>query len=73
MELSNREIARYSRQIILPGVGVGGQKQLKASSVLVVGGGGLGELSLVETTKNSQEISFPRLQYLSDARWIWSR
>lgn len=42
MELTNREIARYSRQIILPGVGVAGQKKLKASSVLVVGAGGLG-------------------------------
>lgn len=42
MELNNREIARYSRQIILPGVGVKGQKLLKASSVLVVGAGGLG-------------------------------
>lgn len=41
-KLSNREIARYSRQIILPGVGVAGQKKLKASSVLVVGAGGLG-------------------------------
>lgn len=42
MELTNREIARYSRQIILPGVGVAGQLKLKASSVLVVGAGGLG-------------------------------
>lgn len=42
MELTNREIARYSRQIILPGVGMKGQKKLKASSVLVVGAGGLG-------------------------------
>lgn len=42
MELTNREIARYSRQIILPGVGVAGQKKLKASSVLIVGAGGLG-------------------------------
>ncbi|CRL07505.1 CLUMA_CG020471, isoform A [Clunio marinus] len=42
MELTNREIARYSRQIILPGIGVKGQKRLKASSVLIVGAGGLG-------------------------------
>lgn len=42
VELTNREIARYSRQIILPGVGVKGQKALKLSSVLVVGAGGLG-------------------------------
>lgn len=43
MELSNQEIARYSRQIILPGVGVGGQKKLKSCAVLVVGAGGLGD------------------------------
>lgn len=42
MELSNQEIARYSRQIILPGVGMKVQKQLKQCSVLVVGAGGLG-------------------------------
>lgn len=45
MEFSNREIARYSRQIILPGVGMKGQAKLKASSVLVVGAGGLGEFT----------------------------
>lgn len=42
MELTNREIARYSRQMILPEVGVKGQKGLNQSSVLVVGAGGLG-------------------------------
>lgn len=43
MSLTNREIARYSRQIILPGVGVGGQLSFKNSKVFVVGAGGLGE------------------------------
>lgn len=42
MSLTNREIARYSRQIILPGVGVQGQLSIKESKVLVVGAGGLG-------------------------------
>jgi adenylyltransferase/sulfurtransferase len=42
MELNNREIVRYSRQIILPGHGMKGQKLLKNASVLVVGAGGLG-------------------------------
>ncbi|KAJ6638409.1 Adenylyltransferase and sulfurtransferase MOCS3, partial [Pseudolycoriella hygida] len=41
-ELNNTEIARYSRQLILPEVGVAGQLKLKRSSVLVVGCGGLG-------------------------------
>ncbi len=42
MELSNEEIARYSRHLIMPEVAVGGQKQLKAARVLTVGTGGLG-------------------------------
>ncbi|WP_084667114.1 HesA/MoeB/ThiF family protein [Thermanaeromonas toyohensis] len=42
MELSNVEIERYSRQIILPNIGGKGQKKLKQSKVLVVGAGGLG-------------------------------
>lgn len=41
-DLSPEEIARYSRHLILPEVGVEGQKKLKASSVLLVGAGGLG-------------------------------
>ena len=40
--LSNEEQVRYARQIVLPGVGEEGQKKLSASSVLVVGCGGLG-------------------------------
>jgi adenylyltransferase/sulfurtransferase len=41
-ELSNEEIARYSRHLLLPEVGVEGQKKLKAAKVLCVGTGGLG-------------------------------
>jgi adenylyltransferase/sulfurtransferase len=41
-ELSNDEVSRYSRHLILPEVTLEGQKRLKASSVLVVGAGGLG-------------------------------
>src|SRR5712664_3173813 len=40
--LSNDEIARYSRHLILPEVGVEGQRRLKAASVLMIGTGGLG-------------------------------
>ncbi|XP_062121124.1 adenylyltransferase and sulfurtransferase MOCS3 [Drosophila sulfurigaster albostrigata] len=40
--LTNDDIARYSRQLILPGFGVAGQLKLKTSSVLIVGAGGLG-------------------------------
>ncbi|MCX6545422.1 MAG: molybdopterin-synthase adenylyltransferase MoeB [Acidobacteria bacterium] len=41
-ELDRDEIARYSRQLILPEIGVDGQRRLKAGRVLVVGAGGLG-------------------------------
>lgn len=41
-ELSNEEIARYSRHLIMPEVGLQGQKRLKAASVLMIGTGGLG-------------------------------
>src|SRR6201747_2282883 len=41
-ELTNDEIKRYSRHLIMPEVGVDGQRRLKAGSVLCVGAGGLG-------------------------------
>jgi sulfur-carrier protein adenylyltransferase/sulfurtransferase len=40
--LSNDEIARYSRHLILPEVGLEGQRKLKAARVLMIGTGGLG-------------------------------
>ena len=42
MELSNQEITRYSRHLIMPEVGLEGQKKLKNSRVLCIGAGGLG-------------------------------
>jgi adenylyltransferase/sulfurtransferase len=42
VELSNEEIARYSRHLIMPEVALNGQKKLKAAKVLTVGTGGLG-------------------------------
>jgi sulfur-carrier protein adenylyltransferase/sulfurtransferase len=41
-QLSNDEIARYSRHLLLPEVGLEGQQKLKAAKVLCVGTGGLG-------------------------------
>jgi adenylyltransferase/sulfurtransferase len=41
-QLDNAEIARYSRHLILPEVGLEGQQKLKAAKVLCVGSGGLG-------------------------------
>jgi sulfur-carrier protein adenylyltransferase/sulfurtransferase len=40
--LSPREIRRYSKQIMIPEIGVIGQEKLKLSKVLVIGAGGLG-------------------------------
>jgi sulfur-carrier protein adenylyltransferase/sulfurtransferase len=40
--LSQDEIKRYHRQIVLPELGVRGQEKIKQSKVLVVGAGGLG-------------------------------
>jgi adenylyltransferase/sulfurtransferase len=40
--LTNDEIKRYSRHLIMPEVGVDGQRKLKAGSVLCIGAGGLG-------------------------------
>ncbi|MCP2320569.1 adenylyltransferase and sulfurtransferase [Nocardia amikacinitolerans] len=46
-ELSKDEIARYSRHLIIPDVGVDGQKRLKNAKVLVIGAGGLGSPALL--------------------------
>ena len=40
--LSNEEVARYSRHLIMPEVGMTGQRKLKAASILLIGTGGLG-------------------------------
>jgi sulfur-carrier protein adenylyltransferase/sulfurtransferase len=42
VDLSNEEIARYSRHLIMPEVALDGQKQLKRARVLTIGAGGLG-------------------------------
>src|SRR4051812_34976398 len=41
-DLTNEEIKRYSRHLIMPEVGIEAQKKLKASKVLCIGAGGLG-------------------------------
>jgi adenylyltransferase/sulfurtransferase len=40
--LSNAEITRYSRHLLLPEIGIEGQRRLRAAKVLIVGTGGLG-------------------------------
>jgi molybdopterin/thiamine biosynthesis adenylyltransferase/rhodanese-related sulfurtransferase len=46
-ELSKEEVARYSRHLIIPDVGMDGQKRLKNAKVLVIGAGGLGSPALL--------------------------
>ena len=41
-DLTNDEVKRYSRHVIMPEVGMEGQRRLKASNVLLIGTGGLG-------------------------------
>ncbi|MGH3829424.1 MAG: adenylyltransferase/sulfurtransferase MoeZ [Pseudonocardiaceae bacterium] len=46
-ELTRDEVARYSRHLIIPEVGMDGQKRLKNARVLVIGAGGLGSPALL--------------------------
>lgn len=46
MHLSKEELIRYSRQLVIPGVGPDGQQRIKAAKVAVIGAGGLGALVL---------------------------
>ena len=46
-ELSRDEVTRYSRHLIIPDLGVNGQKRLKNARVLVIGAGGLGAPALL--------------------------
>ena len=46
-ELTREEVARYSRHLIIPDLGVEGQKRLKNAKVLVIGAGGLGSPALL--------------------------
>jgi adenylyltransferase/sulfurtransferase len=48
--LTNDDLTRYSRQLIMPEVGVEGQRKLKAARVLCVGAGGLGSPALLYLT-----------------------
>jgi adenylyltransferase/sulfurtransferase len=46
-QLTREEVARYSRHLIIPDLGVDGQKRLKNARVLVIGAGGLGSPALL--------------------------
>jgi molybdopterin/thiamine biosynthesis adenylyltransferase/rhodanese-related sulfurtransferase len=46
-ELTPQEVRRYSRHLIIPDVGMAGQKRMKNAKILVVGAGGLGSPALM--------------------------
>lgn len=46
-QLTREEVARYSRHLIIPDLGLDGQKRLKNARVLVIGAGGLGSPTLL--------------------------
>src|SRR6202034_3050558 len=46
-ELTRDEVARYSRHLVIPDLGIDGQKRLKNARVLVIGAGGLGAPTLL--------------------------
>jgi adenylyltransferase/sulfurtransferase len=46
-ELTRAEVARYSRHLVIPDLGIDGQKRLKNARVLVLGAGGLGAPTLL--------------------------
>ncbi|MBE1875760.1 ThiF family adenylyltransferase [Myceligenerans pegani] len=46
-DLTRDELARYARHLALPGIGVDGQRRLRAARVLIVGAGGLGSPALL--------------------------
>ena len=50
-DLSPEEILRYSRHLIIPDVGITGQKKLKAARVLLIGAGDMAELAARHAAK----------------------
>src|SRR5690625_5930088 len=57
-ELSSEEVRRYSRHLIIPDVGMLGQRRLKNAKVLVVGGGGLGDRKSTRLNSSHVAISY---------------
>lgn len=51
-KLTNTEISRYSRQLILKEIGPAGQLRLRKASVLIVGAGGLGKNPFTKKCEN---------------------
>ena len=56
-KLSNKQIEKYSRQIIIDSFGISGQKKIISTKVLIIGCGGLG-------TSAAQYLSMTGIKYL---------
>lgn len=74
--LTNSEISRFSRQIILPEIGVKGQIKLRNAKILIVGAGGLGinietSWNLIQSI-NSVKFS-SRMSIGVVFMWCWHR
>ena len=80
-DLSTAERERYARQLILPDVGLAGQKRLKAASVLCIGSGGLGSPLLLYLAAagigrlgivdgDQVEVSNLQRQVIHSSEWI---
>ena len=65
-DLSADERGRYARHLILPEVGLEGQKRLKAASVLCIGSGGLGSPLLLYLAA----AGVGRIGIVDGDRWI---
>ena len=62
--LSKAEVERYSRHLIIPDVGMTGQKRMKNAKVLVVGAGGLGSPgAAVPGRRRRRHAGHPRLRH----------
>ncbi|MCL7652251.1 HofP DNA utilization family protein, partial [Klebsiella pneumoniae] len=68
VELSDEEMLRYNRQIVLRGFDFDGQERLKAARVLVVGPGGAGGRRV-----GRGEVAFVTSSGCEPPAWRWQR
>ena len=62
MAMTDEQIERYSRHIILNEVGVKGQKKLLKGKVLIIGAGGLGAPAAMQQQELAQSVLWMRMR-----------